>query len=138
MKTPSQPTVASGETRRTFIKRTATLAALASTPAILRTPVYGQNQAPSANVTGANNRIVMGVIGTGKQGTAHLKMFKANGAEWNASVGAVCDVYQKHLYSAKKFIGLEDKDAIAIIAVCSNESIDAILITAVDNRYVPH
>jgi predicted dehydrogenase len=138
MKTPSQPIVVSGETRRTFIKRTAALAALASTPAILRTPVYGQNQAPSANVQGANNRIVMGVIGTGKQGTYHLKMLKTNGAEWNASVGAVCDVYQKHLDAAKKFSGLEDKDAYRDHRrLLERKDIDAILITAVDNWHGP-
>ena len=100
MKTHSNPISASGETRRAFLKKTATLAAAVSAPVLFKTPVYGQSQAPSANVVGANNRLVVGVIGTGKQGTEHLKIFKKLGGQNNVTVGAVCDVYQKNLTAA--------------------------------------
>ncbi len=63
----------SGETRRAFLRKTATLAAVAGSAPLLKTPVYGQAQAPSANVTGANNRIVMGYIGTGAQGMTQVR-----------------------------------------------------------------
>ena len=41
---------------------------------IFKTPVYGQDQAPApGSVVGANNRLVVGYIGTGKQGMAHVR-----------------------------------------------------------------
>jgi len=123
-----------GETRRSFLRKSATLAAVAATPAFLKTPVYGQNQAPSANVLGANSRIVFGVIGTGKQGTYHLRLLKNNGAEWNATVGAVSDVYQKHLDAAVKFTGLKESDGYRDHRrLVERKDLDAILIATVDN-----
>lgn len=127
-----------GETRRSFLRKTATLAAAASTPALFRTPVYGQSQAPSANVTGANNRIVVGVIGTGKQGTAHLRMLKKSAGEWNTSVGAVSDLYQKHLDAAVKFSDLTEKDGFRDHRrLLERKDIDAIVIATVDNWHGP-
>lgn len=138
MKTPLKSVVSPTETRRAFIKRTAALAALASTPAILRTPVYGQSQSPSANVAGANSRIVIGVIGTGKQGTEHLKLFKRLASEQNVAVGAVCDLYEKHLNGAKQFTGLADKDGYKDHRrLLERKDIDAILISTVDNWHAP-
>jgi hypothetical protein len=43
--------------RRDFLKKTATAAAVVAATPLFRTPVYGQNQAPAANVAGANSRI---------------------------------------------------------------------------------
>src|SRR5207245_6027581 len=60
-----------GLPRRDFIKKTATVAAAVASTSLLKTPIYGQNQAPSAGVTGANNRIAVGFIGVGGQGMAH-------------------------------------------------------------------
>src|SRR5258707_299802 len=54
-----------GLPRRDFIKKTAAAAAAVAATPLLRTPVYGQDQAPSANVAGANNRIGVAVIGVG-------------------------------------------------------------------------
>jgi predicted dehydrogenase len=126
------------ESRRSFLKKTATLAAAAATPALLKTPIYGQNQAPSANVAGANNRIVLGVIGTGKQGTYHLQKIKPLMAQWNIAVGAVCDVYQKHLDGARTFAELPEKDAYRDHRrLIERKDIDAILVTAVDNWHGP-
>lgn len=121
-----------GETRRSFLKKTATLAAAVSTPAFLQPTVYGQ--APSANVIGANSRIVLGVIGVGSQGTTHLKMFQREASEQNITVGAVCDLYQKNLNAAKKFAGLADKDGYAEHQrLLERKDIDAVLIASVDN-----
>ena len=109
MKTETSSSLQSGESRRSFLKKTATLAAAASatgvlrTPVygVLRTPVYGQPQAPSANVAGANSRIVIRVIGAGKQGTEPTKIFKAEASQHNIAVGSVCDRYPKHLDAAE-------------------------------------
>lgn len=57
------------ETRRSFLRKAATAAAVLSTANIFRTPVFGQNQAPSpGSVLGANERIVVGFIGVGLMG----------------------------------------------------------------------
>jgi len=42
---------------------------------------------------GANDRVRVGVIGTGRQGVSNLKAFKEHGAE----IAAVCDVYAPNL-----------------------------------------
>src|SRR5262245_39798932 len=44
--------VSGQDSRRDFIKKTATAAAAVAATGILKAPVYGQNQAPSANVKG--------------------------------------------------------------------------------------
>src|SRR6266567_9322153 len=96
----------SGVPRREFIKKTATAAAVVAATPLLRTPVYGQNQAPSANVTGANNKIVVGFIGVGGQGfNAHVRQVKTHATENNVALAAVCDVWKKRVDDAKNFIG---------------------------------
>ena len=55
-----------GDTRRTFIKKTATAAAAVAATGIIKTPVYGQSTAPSTGrVIGANDRIAVAVVGVG-------------------------------------------------------------------------
>jgi predicted dehydrogenase len=86
------------------------------------------------NVVGANNRLVIGVIGTGKQGTEHLKIFKNEASAKNIVVDAVCDLYQKHLDGAKKFMDLEDAKGFADHRkLLERKDIDAVLIATVDN-----
>ena len=47
----------------------------------------------TGNVLGANDRIRLGVIGTGKQGVDDMKNFIKHGVE----VAAVCDVFEANL-----------------------------------------
>jgi predicted dehydrogenase len=47
---------------------------------------------------GANDRVRVGVIGTGRQGISNLKAFKEHGAE----IAAVCDVYAPNLEKGKQ------------------------------------
>jgi predicted dehydrogenase len=123
-----------GETRRSFIRKTATLAAAASVTNLFKSPVYGQQQAPSANVTGANNRLVLGLLGTGKQGMTHIKLIRPNANENNVAIGAVCDVYQKHLDEAKKSLELKDADGFTDHRkLLERKDIDAVIISTVDN-----
>src|SRR5512137_2701079 len=46
---------------------------------------------------GANDRVRVGVIGTGRQGISNLKAFQKHGAE----IAAVCDVYAPNLAKGK-------------------------------------
>jgi predicted dehydrogenase len=74
--------------RRTFMKSSLTTAAAAS----MAGPVLG--------ALGANERIRVGVIGTGGRGNYHVRMFKPNPSgqyHQDAEVIALCDVDQRHL-----------------------------------------
>jgi predicted dehydrogenase len=123
-----------GETRRSFIKKTATLAAAASVTGLLKTPVYGQSQAPSANVTGANNKLVIGIIGVGSQGNTHISLVQQHAAENNVVFGAVCDLNKKHLDHAKQKTGLKDADAYDDHRkLLERKDIDCIIAAPVDN-----
>ena len=88
--------------RRDFIKKAATAAAAIAATSVLKTPVYGQNQAPSANVTGANNRIAVGIVGIGFGiGQNHLVGIHEKSNENNAVVAAASDVFNKRRDFAK-------------------------------------
>lgn len=76
----------SNTSRRTFIKTTAAAAAIGGI-------------IPST-VLGANDRINIGIIGTGGMGTGHLKGLVERTEEDNIRVPAVCDVYQRRLSQA--------------------------------------
>ncbi|MEO8429281.1 MAG: Gfo/Idh/MocA family oxidoreductase [Verrucomicrobiota bacterium] len=123
------------ETRRSFIKKAATVAATVATTNLIKTPVYGQNQAPSpGRVIGANDRIVVAYVGVGGQGMAHVRSQKENIHETNVAQAAVCDVYQKRLQAAKTFLGLTDADAFGDYRkLLERKDIDAITIATVDH-----
>ncbi|TKJ36193.1 MAG: dehydrogenase [Planctomycetes bacterium B3_Pla] len=81
-------------TRRQFLKGTATVAsATVALPAIVPASVFGAG-APS-------NRIVMGAIGVGSQGTGDMRGFLSKS---EVQMVAVCDVDKKHRDSAKKIV----------------------------------
>src|SRR3954469_3904149 len=100
------------ETRRDFIKKASTAAVAVAATNIFKPPVYGQNQAPSTGrVIGANDRIVVAYVGVGSQGMAHVRSQKAHAGENNIAQAAVCDLYKKHLETARAAIECKDADA---------------------------
>lgn len=124
-----------GDTRRNFIRKTATAAAVVGATSIFKTPVYGQNQAPSpGTVLGANNRIVVGFVGTGGQGQSHIRSQKTHAAENNVALAAVCDLYTKRLARARELAGVKDSDAYSDYRkLLERKDIDAITVATVDN-----
>lgn len=94
-----------GDSRRSFIQKTATAAAAVAATNLFKTPVYGQNQAPSTGrVIGANDRINVGFVGVGGQGMAHVRSMMDNAAENNIMGVATCDVWKKRQEGSKQFI----------------------------------
>src|SRR6185369_2911394 len=74
------------------------VAATVATTNLIKTPVYGQNQAPSTGrVIGANDRIIVAYVGVGGQGMAHVRSQKAHASENNIAQAAVCDLWQKRV-----------------------------------------
>jgi predicted dehydrogenase len=126
--------VTPGETRRTFIKKAATVVAAVSVTNLFRTPVYGQNQAPSTGrVIGANDRINVAYLGTGKQNTLHINLQKKYAQDNNITQVAVCDVYQRHLDAARKATGVGEADAfIDYRKLLERKDIDAVIVAPID------
>lgn len=124
-----------GQTRRDFIKQTAGVAAVVGAANVLKTPVYGQNQAPSTGrAVGANDRIGVAYIGVGSQGTAHLRHQKTHAKENNIAQLAVCDVWQKRLDAARTFVGLTETDTFRDHRkLLERKDIDAVVISTIDN-----
>src|ERR1043166_191014 len=98
--------MAGGEQRRGVIQKSAPAAAAVAATGIFKTPVYGQSPAPSTGrVIGANDRIVVGYIGVGGQGMAHVRSQKENASANNIVQVAVCDVSKTRISDAQKAIG---------------------------------
>lgn len=129
-----QNTVASAPaTRREFLRKTAAAAAAVAAAPLLRTPVYGQNQAPSANVAGANNRLVVGYIGTGNMGQTHVNTQKENANANNIAQVAVCDVSKTRAEEAKAIIGGDVTVFGDYRKLLERKDIDAVTIATVDH-----
>jgi predicted dehydrogenase len=129
------PLGSAGFPRRDFIKKTATAAAaVAAAGPFLRTPVYGQNQAPSANVAGANNRIAVGVVGIGVGiGQNHLNGIHEKANENNTVVAAACDVYKNRRDLAKEKANLKDADVYEDYRkLLERKDVDAVVIATHD------
>ena len=80
-------------TRRRFIKRAASSCAALTLPTLVPASVFGANS-PS-------NRIVMGAIGVGSQGTGDMQGFLHKP---DVQMVAVCDVDRNHRERAKKIV----------------------------------
>jgi predicted dehydrogenase len=123
------------QSRRSFLRKTATAAAAVASVNMFKTPVYGQSQAPATGrIISANDRIIVGYVGVGSQGMNHVKTEKANAAENNIVQAAVCDIYQKRLDGARTFLGLKETDAYTDYRkLLERKDIDAIVVATVDN-----
>jgi hypothetical protein len=131
-----KPTTSLGNapaSRREFLKKTAVAATVAAAAPLLRTPVYGQNQAPSVNVLGANNRIVVGYIGTGNMGQTHIRTQKSRANENNIVQVAVCDVSKHRAAQAKALIGDHVEVFYDYRKLLERKDIDAVTISTVDH-----
>jgi len=125
---------ARGATRREFLKKsTLAGAALAAGQNLFKTPVYGQTQAPApAGAVGANNRIVVGYIGVGLQGTAHINLQKQNAAANNIAQAAICDLSAHRRDDAKALIGGNCVAFENFEELLARKDIDAVTISTVD------
>lgn len=133
MSKKSPPALAADSTRRQFLKLATTASVVVSAGNVFRTPVYGQGQAPSpGRVIGANDRMVVGVIGMGGRGNTHAKSHLAVN---NVEVGYVCDVDSGRLAAARK--ALEGKSHARAVKgvtdlrrILDDKNVDAISIAA--------
>ncbi|MHC1765424.1 MAG: Gfo/Idh/MocA family protein [Verrucomicrobiia bacterium] len=124
-----------GDTRRNFIKKAATAAAAVATTSLLKTPVYGQSQAPSAGrVIGANDKIVVAFVGLGNQGlNSHLKPMLQAAQSNNIAVAGLCDVSKHRLDEAKQAVGTDVPTFEDYRKLLERKDIDAIVCSTVDH-----
>jgi len=121
-----------GASRREFLKKTTlATAAVAAGSKILKTPVYGQTQAPSPpSAVGANNRLVVAYIGLGGQGMTHVRTQKTGAAANNIVQAYGCDLSTKRQGDAvaevptiktfkdfEKMLEQKDIDAVTIATI---------------------
>ena len=124
-----------GGTRREFLKRsTLAAAAVATGASLFKTPVYGQSTAPSTGkVIGANDRIVIGYIGVGPQGSFHVKLQQDAGQANNTAQAAVSDLSKFRCEAAKKVIGDSCQLYPDYRKLLENKDIDAVCISTHDH-----
>ncbi len=107
-------------TRRSFVKSSALTASFAMMGGF-----------SSARALGANDRIRIGVIGCGGQGTGHVGDMVRRAAEENIEVVAVSDVYQRRVTRAK---GISKGEGyLDYRKLLERNDIDAVLIATPDH-----
>jgi predicted dehydrogenase len=125
------------ETRRDFLRKSATAAAAVAATGFLRAPVYGQATAPSANVLGANSKLTLGFVGCGAQGqNAHIRGILENMKANNVEPVAVCDVSKYRVAEAQKLIadaGAKAEGYELYQKLLERKDIDAVVCATVDH-----
>jgi predicted dehydrogenase len=123
------------QTRRTFIKKAPTAAAVVGATNIFKTPDYGQTHAPSpGRVIGANDRIVVGFVGCGSQGRTHIKSQRDHASDNNIVIAAVSDVFSKNMERGQKEAGIDAANCYKDYErLLERKDIDAITVATVDN-----
>ena len=132
--------LAGGDSRRDFIKKSATATAAVAATGILKTPVYGQSKAPSTGrVIGANDRIAVAVVGVGYGiGKNHLEGIHKNAAENNVVVAAACDLFSKRRDWAQEKAELKSTDLFKDYRkLLERNDIDAVVVATHDPWHAP-
>src|SRR5687767_9157281 len=115
-------------TRRTFIKTTTTAAAAAT--------AFGR--APSPGAAGANEKVILGIIGPGGMGTNLLQSFAAQA---DVEIAYVCDVDARRMSEAAKttegVTGKAPRMEKDLRRVLEDKAVDAVIIATPDHWHAP-
>jgi predicted dehydrogenase len=126
------------DTRRGFIKKSATAAAAVTAVNQFKTPVYGASHGPSTGrVIGANDRINCAVVGVGSQGfNAHVSNLVRFAGDRNVELIAVGDVCKHRLAEAADHVnksGVECKSYAEHERIIERKDIDVVFCATVDH-----
>ena len=99
-----------------------------ATSAALTAKAYSQ-------VSGANDRIRIGVIGCGGMATGHMRGLVKNREADNAEIIAVCDIYDKRLQAAAQLTG--GQPVRDYRTVLENKDVDYVLIATPEHWHAP-
>lgn len=113
-------------TRRDFLKVAGATAASLAVTGLAKSKTYA---VASPRVIGANDRINVGFIGVGGQGTHHVNILRSRSSEFNAQPIAICDVWEKRLTLLKNALQLPDSQVYKDYRrLLENKDIDAVWI----------
>ncbi|MFK7960325.1 MAG: Gfo/Idh/MocA family protein [Phycisphaerales bacterium] len=141
---PSDSESCSSVSRRTVLRGSVAAAGLPIIGAGLGTM---SSAASWQRIRGANDRLSIGVIGTGGMGTGHVRDLVSRSQAENVRVTRVCDVYQRRLDHAAGLAAQQD-DVLASAGdastlgtmeyreVLDDPSVDAVLIATPDHWHV--
>jgi len=87
------------------------------------------------HVLGANDKIVLGLIGCGGRGTQLMRLTLQN--DPNVTVAGVCDVYQRRRLNAKELAQSEPRDFADHRKLLEMKDIDAVIIATPDHMHCP-
>lgn len=87
-----------------------------------------------ARVMGANDRVRLGVIGTGSRGIQVMRVFHGNA---DAQVVALNDVYDTNLRQAREIAGADAASFTDYRALLESPTVDAVLIATPDHWHAP-
>ena len=110
--------MSNGITRREFLKTGATVGAGISLMA-------AASSARAQNSVSPNEKIVLGIIGVAGRGTALMDWFRRHP---DVEIGAVCDVYKRHLDAALQRLGGKAKGYSDFRKLLEQKDIDAVII----------
>ena len=112
-----------GITRRRFLGRSAAVGL-----GVVSHPKF------NARVFGANDRLVMGIIGAGGRGRGLMRGFADQGVDW----AAVADVYGENLDAGLKAAGPQAKGYVDHKELLERKDIDAVLIASPEHWHHDH
>lgn len=115
--------------RRRFLGTT-----LAGMGATMLTPKSARTARAQAAAGGANEKVVMGIIGSGGMGRHHMNVFKKHGVEW----AAVADVYEPNLQEGLKIAGDQAKGYDDYQRLLERKDLDAVLIASPEHWHCKH
>jgi predicted dehydrogenase len=124
--------------RRRFLKQsTAGVATAAALPCALA--LAGQQPPkPAASATarrGANDKLIVGLIGCGGRGNHDAGRFKALG---NVELAYVCDVDEGRRYQAAENLGVDSSRAVSDLRrILDDKSVDAVIVATPDHWHSP-
>jgi len=116
-------------TRRDFLAGTVGLVGATALPAAAAPLVQRSSSTASSRVLGANDRVRVGVIGTGRQGT---NVMRGHQRLDDVEIAAICDVYAPNLAKAAEIVPAATKHA-DFRRILDDTSIDAVVIGTPDH-----
>jgi len=103
--------------------------------------VVGLSAAAARTAYGANDRISIGIIGTGGRGTSHLKDILSKAEKHNVAITAICDVWRKNSDQAAVKVmeggGKEPYRCTRFEDLLEKGNVDAVVIATPDNSHTP-
>ncbi len=97
------------------------------------TTIASFTAASYARISGANDRVGMALVGSGRRGRDVMKAFLATG---RADLTCIADVYDVQRGRAKDFLGSKPHETIALEDALSRKDVDAVLLAAPDHLHL--